>query len=181
MKYFILFLLLLSSLTCAAAVYMQVDQNGNTSYSDSPGPAAVKVDVPTGNSVSSSTPQPTAKQTNMPEPTGETVVAAGDTPRKPYTEFLIADPTDQETFQNQRDIGIELKSEPNLQKKDKIQLFLDGVPYGEPQPSVHLRILQVARGTHVIYAVLLDNDNQVLKKSNIVTIYIHYASVGGAG
>jgi hypothetical protein len=174
MKYLIL-LLLSVSLVCGAAVYMQTDANGNVSYSDSPSPNAKMVDVPTPSTIQTSTPQ---KKTHA-SSEGEDAPALGPTPHQAYTDFTIRSPEDQQTFQNQREIPVEVSATPHLQKNDSIQLYVDGKKYREPWFTQHMEIYQVDRGTHTISAELLDGTKVALKTSNTVTIYIHYAALGG--
>lgn len=184
---YILLLLCFVSLVCYAAVYMQVDKNGAVSYSDSATPTSVAVDVPEGNTVSAPEP-PQSKTRNVKNPSigpnkdgGWDVNPAVPASYLPYTSFTIVSPVDEQTFQNQRDIPVEFALEPKLQQRDTIQLYVDGKPYREPWATQHAAIYQVDRGTHTIYAELLDKDRKMLKTSNTVTIFIHYASTNGAG
>jgi hypothetical protein len=174
---FILLLLLFVSLVCGAAVFMQTDSNGNFSYSDSPSPNAKQIDVPMLSTIQTA-PAVTARRKG---PDGESQPGGlGPTLHQPYTQFQIVSPQDQQTFQNQRDIPVELDAMPRLQKNDSIQLYVDGVKYREPWFSQHCEIYLLDRGTHTVYAELLDSDGAALKTSNSVTIFIHYHSVGGS-
>jgi hypothetical protein len=178
MMRYLLFLLLFVSLVCGAAVYMQTDSNGNVSYSDSPSPNAKQIDVPAPSTIQTA-PAVTTKAKGGGD--AASAGALGPTPHKPYTQFQITSPQDQQTFQNQRDIPVELDANPRLQRGDGIQLYVDGAKYRDPWFSQHAAIYLLDRGTHTIYAVLLDNTGAPLKQSNAVTIYIHYAALGGGG
>jgi hypothetical protein len=178
MKYF-LFLLLFVSLVCCATVYMQTDKNGDTTYSDSASPNAVAIVVPEGGSISSAPPPPPPKADKNSLASGGDAPALGPIPYKPYTSFTLTSPVDQQTFQNQRDIPVEFSMEPALQRQDSIQVYVDGVPNRQPWSTPHAAIYQVDRGTHTIYAELLDNSKKVVKRSNTVTVFIHYAALGG--
>ena len=68
-----------------------------------------------------------------------------------------------------------------MQQQDSIQLYLDGMPYRDPWFTPHTALYQVNRGSHTVYGVLLDSKRKVIKQSNAVTIYIHYAAIGGSG
>ena len=178
MKYF-LFLLLCVSLVCGAAVYMQTDSNGNVAYSDAPSPNAKQIDVPAPSTIETA-PAVTTKPRDNGGGAGD-AGALGPTPHKPYTQFGITSPQDQQTYQNQRDIPVEFDANPRLQRGDSIQVYVDGAKYRDPWFSQHAAIYLLNRGTHTVSAVLLDNTGAPLKQSNAVTIYIHYAALGGGG
>jgi hypothetical protein len=174
MRYYLFCLLLCFSLTSYATIYEETDKNGDITFTDVPtGSAAKKVDIANGNVTQLPAPTPPPDITN--NPATATSAKAGATGA--YSTFLITSPTDQFTFQNQRDIPVEVKLDPELKKGDTIRLFVDGAPVGSPFNNTHLSIKQLDRGTHKIYAVLLDENQSQLKQSNAVTIYVHYASV----
>lgn len=170
MKYILSMILLLAAFVCNAAVYMQVDPNGTATYTDVPSVNAQKVDPNGYGSAQAS--QSSQQTSNASTP----AIVANAEAKKPYTTFLISSPVDQQTFQNQRDITVEIKIQPDLQKGDKIQAFLDGKPVGDAVASTHLQLKQLDRGTHQINAVLIGDNQANLKQSNSVTVFIHYAS-----
>jgi hypothetical protein len=171
---YLLLLLMFVSLVCAAAVYMQTDSNDNVSYSDTPSPNAKQVDVPMPSTIQTAPAVTTKHKVDESEAQG-----LGPTEHQPYTEFEIASPQDQQTFQNTRDIPVELDAAPRLQKGDSIQLFVDGAKYRDPWFTQHTAIYLLDRGTHTITAELMDDKGQPLKTSNTVTVFIHYAALGG--
>jgi hypothetical protein len=178
---YILFLLLFVTLVCGAAVYMQVNKDGSVSYSDSPSVNAVQIDVPEGSTVSGPPPPPAKKQIAQNDNAAAPPGALGPTPYLPYTAFVIETPVDQQTFQNQRDIPIEFTLAPPLQGQDSIQLYVDGKRYRDPWFTPHTAIYQEERGTHTVYGELLDSHKKVIKTSNTITIYVHFAAVGASG
>ncbi|OGT50950.1 MAG: hypothetical protein A3F17_08165 [Gammaproteobacteria bacterium RIFCSPHIGHO2_12_FULL_41_15] len=95
-----------------------------------------------------------------------------------YTTFALTAPEEQQTFQNQRTIPVVLTVDPALRTGDKIQLLVDGEPYGDPQAQTGLTLQNLPRGTHAIQATLLDKTGQPIKTSNAATIYVHYANIG---
>lgn len=177
MKYLFSFLLLfIFTASDAATVYKQTDENGNITYSDIPEKNANVMVIPE----TQTTPSPTTQNTPTVNSTtpNTTTVNSAEPERKPYTSFSIASPTDQVTFQNQRQIPVNIQLEPQLQEGDKIQLYVDGNPYGEPVASAQLQVNQLDRGTHTLSAVLLDKKKTVVKTSKTITIYIQYARLG---
>jgi hypothetical protein len=89
----------------------------------------------------------------------------------------IASPKNQETLQNQQPtIPVIVNVEPSLQNNDKIQIFVDGQPWGPALKSTTFDLPKIDRGTHQIYAVILSDNNEVLKQTTSITIFVHYAS-----
>jgi hypothetical protein len=183
MKTILFISLLIFSLIGSAAIYMQTDKNGQVTYSDTPTPGAQII------TLSGTTPTPTtaskpahAATTSAP-PTSTTDVQAATreeiTPRVPYTKFMIDSPVDNQTITNQNTIPVVLLLSPGLQKGDTAQIYVDGTAAGSPAASTNLELPRIDRGTHQLYAVLLDENNHPLKQSQTITVYIHYAQVGG--
>jgi hypothetical protein len=168
MKYLLSFLLIFYTAYCTASVYQQTDDSGTAVYSDIPlSPTSKQVDLSntTEGQISSS---PSATPTK-------------DVPSKPakkeYITFAISSPTDQQTIQNEPVITVKFKVEPELQKGDMIQVFLDGTPQGKPTASTTVNLDLVQRGQHQLSATLMDANQATLKQSNLVTIFVHRASV----
>jgi hypothetical protein len=177
MRYF-LFLLLFVTLVCGAAVYMQVDKNGGVSYSDNPSENATVVNVPQINTVS--TPQPPVlKKIKNANTANQEAPPLGPTKHVDYSDFSITSPQDQQTFQNERDIPVEVNLVPALQLNDTIQLYVDGKKYRDPWATPHLEIYLLDRGQHTVSADLLDDHGIAVLHSNTVTIFVHYHSIGG--
>jgi hypothetical protein len=174
-KLMLILLLFVPLLAHAEQVYMQTDQNGNVTYSDTPADNAKPVNLPQ----ISTAPAPQPKQVplatapaTMPVP-----VPVGN---KPYIEFDLMQPIDQATIQNQPSIPVDVKVAPELQPGDKVQIMLDGAPWGPPAPAIHFVFNAPERGTHTLSAELINASQQVIKETNTVTVYIHQAHNGGA-
>ena len=63
-----------------------------------------------------------------------------------------------------------------LNISEKLQLLLDGSPYGLPQTSTEWTLKNVNRGTHLVTVVAL-KDGKRIASSPIITIYLHRPSV----
>jgi hypothetical protein len=175
-KLMLIILLLIPLMADADQVYMQTDQNGNVTYSDMPADNARPVNLPQV----STAPAPQPKQAPAAAPAPTTTPVPVPVGNKPYTEFDLVSPVDQETIQNQPSIPVEVKVEPELQPGDKVQIMLDGAPWGPPAPSIHFVFNAPERGTHTMSAELINGSQQVIKETNTVTVYIHQAHNGGA-
>jgi hypothetical protein len=174
MKYILLFFCFIS-FAQAATIYKQIDEKGNITYSDTPLKNSKVIIVPDQSSTRSS---PKSKTVSTP---------TTSTPTQPneqhlsYKTFDIISPTDQQTFQNQRQIPVQINIEPDLQPGDKIQLYLDGNPYASPEARTTLELNELDRGSHTITAVIFDKNHSILKSSKTITVFIQYARLGGTG
>lgn len=172
MRYIISFLILFSISVCHADIYMQKDSNGNTTYSDTPFNNATRVDLSNQHSASfQSSPQilPAAKSS---EP-NKTPALSSDIKTNEYTEFMISSPKDQDSIQNQAVLPVNIILKPELKSGDTIQLLLDGKLTGNPSTSTNLQLGQLDRGQHELSAIIVNSNQQVVKKSNSVTFFFH--------
>ena len=169
MKYFIS-LLFFITLNGYAQVYEQQDQQGNTTYSDLPLQASKEVSA---QSSSTNTSTITSTNTTSSLPIKKLTV---ENKNHLYNTFSITTPKNQETIQNQPLIPVKLKLDPKLQEGDRIQLMLDGKPWGNPEANNEINMSLVDRGTHQLSAVIFDKNQTVIKQSETITIYVHHAS-----
>lgn len=177
MKY-LLMLLLLIPVFGIAAVYTQTDSNGNTIYSDTPFENSQKIEIPqSASTVTTPVEKPQVQQPAASSPTTTSAPETGSTTQT-YTEFLIKSPTDQQTFQNEREIPVEVSVKPDLQKDDTIQLFIDGQAYGNPVTSTHIVTKQLDRGLHTVYVVLYNQSKSIIKKSGTIIFFVQFAHLG---
>ncbi len=183
MKYLAAIILFFLSCVCFAAIYLQTDPEGNVVYSDTPGENATTIVLPNGEN-NISIPKTPASSSTAPANSGPAMTASGPEaaptggPHKAYTTFLITDPSDQATFQNQRDIPVTIKMDPPLQEGDKVQLYVDGLPSGPASGDLtQLAIHQVDRGQHQLSAAILDAEDHVLNKTDNLTFFIHYSAI----
>lgn len=184
MKYLVSLALILITLICYADVYMHKDKEGNVIYSDTP-PDKGAVKLPYADEEEPGTPTPSSEEgmppeTQTEEPPAKTDFITVQPTKQPYTNFSIQSPADQATFQNQPIIPVDIKVEPDLQEDDSIQLYMDGKPLGPPLRGTHFELNNIDRGTHQLYAELIDDKKNRLKQTNIITIYVHKAHLGTA-
>lgn len=168
MKRVLLSLILLYTCISFASIYMEQQKSGSITYSDTPSASSKQIGLPASTNTA-----PSFQSTPVPiKPTSAPATASTETTTA-YTTFQITSPKDQESLQNQTGIAVEIKIDPELKKGDKIQLLLDNKLVGTPQASTHLSISLPDRGTHQIYAVVIDPTEKILQQSNTVTIYYH--------
>jgi hypothetical protein len=181
MRFLILILLILASSAYSQQnqlIYKTIDANGSTTFSEKPlNSNSVSVVLPTANTAPSTTSTSTI-QTVPSVPVTNTIVI--ENTKKEYTTFDITSPANEETIQNQPVIPVSINLIPALQLGDKIQIYLDGAPWGQAMPSTKFEFTAPDRGTHVIYAEILDKNLKILKRTNSNTIYVHQAHIGSA-
>jgi hypothetical protein len=182
MKIKLFILLLIISTLSFADVYQNTDENGNISYSDIPSNDQSK--RLSNSEISQSSTVVTTSSNPEPNSTGESInnnpgsnTADNKAIKKPYVQFAITSPANETTIQNQSTIPIDVNVDPPLQEGDKIQILLDGIPWGAPNSTTHFEFPQPDRGVHIISAKLIDKNQITLKQSNAVRIYIHRAHI----
>ncbi len=165
---YVLFLLLFITFNSDAAIYQQQDPQGNITYSDVPLSGSKTVTQPQSNT-STITQTPSTPNVSLKKPTTPNANSV-------YNNFSISIPQDQATIQNQPEFTVKLALEPSLQNGDKIQVILDGQPWGTPEASTAINMPLVDRGSHQLSARIIDKNQQVIKETQTITIYVHHAS-----
>ncbi len=151
-----------------ADIYMLTDKNGNVTYTDTPDRDAQKVEIASP-PIHDIPPAPASVVEN-----NKVAVLATSEQKKPYKVFEITSPLNEETIHNQPNIMIILATEPKLQTGDKIQIFVDNKPVGNPSEKTQIDIGHPDRGIHQVKAVIIDENQRILKISPAITIYVHY-------
>ncbi|MHB1948175.1 MAG: DUF4124 domain-containing protein [Gammaproteobacteria bacterium] len=178
---FLALLLCAISSSFAAEVFQQTDSNGNVVYSDMPlNPDAKKITIDSQYKTNKEAVGGVARTSEPVTQTGSAnafVLQSAAPLNKTHTVFLINSPKDQETIYNQPIITINIKIEPQLDEGEKIQLLFDGAPKGPPVAATQFALENVDRGTHQLAAALIDKNNQVIKETDTITIYVHHTSI----
>lgn len=141
-------------------MYVKQEANGDIIYSDKPIPATKPVLAPKIVTADKKT------KDNKPNPFDTRLI---------YKKFHITSPLDKEIIQSLTAVLVDLKVEPALQQDDKIQLFIDGKPLGEPSNNTHINTDITEKGLHEIYGILIDKDKNIVMQSNVITINIREA------
>ena len=176
-KYFHIISLLIVSLglglvvlPLTAAVYKNVDEAGNVTYSDEP---QKKGDQPV------SLPEPTVVEI-APAPKSST---SSEGQRKPaqekavkYDSVEIVSPANDETIRsNSGDITVQVSSSPALQGSHLYVIMMDGAKVHESAAS-SVTLTNVDRGSHTVVAHIQDEKEQFLASSNPITFHLLRAS-----
>ena len=75
---------------------------------------------------------------------------------------IIAPEQDAAVRNNAGNLTVTVQVLPSLQKGHLVQILLDGVPQGEPQPTLQVALTNLDRGTHALQARIVDAGGNVV-------------------
>jgi hypothetical protein len=164
----ILFTLLSVACTAAlaATVYKWVDENGVVHYSDQPHENAEKVTI--------AAPQTYSAQRGY----GASATSAAAKKANPYTSCTVAQPANDETFQNTDSVSVAAQSSPPPYGGDQMVLLLDGAKVPNfPTSGGSVTINPIDRGQHSLQAVVQDASGKPVCQSASVSFTVLQASL----
>jgi len=162
-----------SSMTAATTkIYHWVDENGKSHYSDTAALGTQEIHVVNTNIVKSDNVQPPTTRNNP--------SAVKADPAIIYQADIISPEDDRPLRSNDGSIDIQVKTTPEKEPTQKLQLFLDGRALGSPQISSTIRAENIDRGTHQVQVQLLDESGKVLARTQVVTVHLQRISSGSA-
>lgn len=168
MRIAFLLLLLLPAASASADLYKWKDEQGNTVYGDNP-PKHVKAERLTPPPLSTY-PGSTAGA----QKPAATVRPAEGKDDVLYRQLSIASPGHDEAIRsNSGEVTVQVRSDPPLDTAagHKIRVYLNGRSMAT-QPASTFTLTEVERGTHLLYAEVLDNAGKSLRKSEIVQFHL---------
>lgn len=171
MRRYLACLLLLICVPAMAQIYKYTDANGNTAFSNQPpdGTKAEAVELKPLNSVEAQRPvAPAASQGTSQNPAEQPV----------YQRLELTDlPGDATVRANDGTFTLNVAVEPRLQAGHRLQLLIDGTPYGQASNLPRLQVVNLARGEHS-FAVVVQDARGVIQQSPNVTLSIQRVAVG---
>jgi hypothetical protein len=168
-------LLLVSTLTLAQSLMAQqifrtTDEHGNVIFTDKPPASSTtteSVELPPTNT----TPATPIPQRTEPEPEPEEPESAG-------FKVAITVPTNETTIpMGPGNFSVTVKVEPALGQGASLQLYMDGIPWGDPQRNKSWALTNVFRGGHDITVAVVDEEGQHLASSEPVRVYVLRPSI----
>lgn len=147
-----------------AKVYVWRDENGVLVFSDSPRPDAEEV---------------TVKEESAILPSVDTSILD----IKPQViedkyEVVITQPEQNATIRdNSGSVYVAGGIKPIFKRGYRVQLYVDGNPYKDPQTHSMFALRNIDRGEHQIKLELINDKGKVIASSVPVTFYMHRASV----
>ncbi len=169
-----LLVLLLPLLICATAsaqIYRTTDEQGNVVFTDTPpqGVAREEVELPPTNTAPPPPPRPDLAPR---EP------AADEEPAGVEYGVVITVPADETTIpMGPGNFSVSAVVRPSLGADERLQLFVDAVPWGEPQKVPSWSLTNVFRGAHDITVAVIDSAGSHLAVSEPVRVYVLRPSV----
>ena len=181
MKRAIVILIILLPIVGLGAIYERKDAQGNATYSDEPTTGSRKVTLQPQTIVPGMTKKQTKTILDKSKTKDKTKKgSSSDVPAAEYYKGItVAYPNNEQTFQNQRDISVGIDVKPPLRSTEKLQLLVDGTPFGKPSSSNIVTWKTNTRGTHQIQAIILNEKGDTVRTSKPVKIFVHLAHVGG--
>ncbi|MCX4190100.1 DUF4124 domain-containing protein [Methylophaga sp. OBS3] len=177
MKYWPL-ILLFTAITATAGVYRSVDENGNVVFTDQPAENAEKIVLPQA-SVYTPVDVPEEITSNEFDDQSEQLDGEDMPPAPSYALQIVSPQDDQAIRVNDGNLTVNIQIQPalNQQRGDLIQLQMDGLPYGDPRPSLSFGLPNVDRGTHTLSAVVMNINGEVLANSPEIKFHLQRNSI----
>lgn len=156
-----------------AQVYRWVDEDGVVHYTDRPVEGAEVVDLPESRGTTFRRPAP------LPSAAPPAAAEQDDDQEFTYQSFRIVQPSDEETLWNiGATLDVSLSLTPGLREGHEIEVWFDGSVLESREPaSLSFTVPEVYRGTHNLWARVLDSSGRVLIQSNEITFYVQQTSV----
>ena len=168
-------LLLVSTLTIAQGLMAQqifrtTDEQGNVIFTDKPPASSTTteaVDLPPTNTTPATPIPPRPK----PKPEREEPEAAG------ITVAITVPPNETTIPLGPGNFAVNVDVEPALGQGATLQLYMDGIPWGDPQRNNSWALTNVFRGAHDITVAVVDEQGQHLASSEPVRVYVLRPSI----
>jgi hypothetical protein len=167
------FALVLAGSMALAQAYRWVDENGVIHYSDRPQPGAEEVELESP-PAATIPPRPRARPGRTPSGAsgleGDAEVTVG------YDTLEIASPAAEETLWNIGGVlSVSLDLQPDLKQGHQVRVYFDGNP--QPVNSTQFQLQEVWRGVHNLQAEVLDQNGQLLIRSQPTRFYVQQTTI----
>jgi hypothetical protein len=164
------FALVLAASMALAQAYRWVDENGVVHYSDRPQAGAEEVELESGPAVSTPAPRRTPASRRGPEDDQAVDAAAR------YDALEIATPAAEETLWNIGGVlNVSLDLQPALKQGHQLRVYFDGNP--QAVNSTQFQLQEVYRGVHNLQAEVLDENGQLLIRSQPSRFYVQQTTI----
>lgn len=158
------------------AIYRTTDENGNMVFTDAPPAGSKQSEVVTIQPINT-TPAPEIRELTP----AEHEAAAGNKTAALGSIVTITKPRNNETIPSgPGNFSTAVKVKPQLDKTQSLQLFLDGVPWGEPQRASTWSLSNIFRGEHELTVGIVDPAGTTVSLSEPVTVYVQRPTINNA-
>ncbi len=152
-------------------IYHWIDKEGNSHFSDTADPNTEEVQLKEQNVFVEEFSAPPASPTQD-MLTDEAVIE--------YVATIVSPTDDQAIRSNEGTINIQVSTTPEKENSQKLQLYLDGVALGQPQISPTISAQNIDRGTHQLEVHLIDENDKLLAKTQVVTVHLQRVHINRA-
>jgi hypothetical protein len=153
-----------------AQVYRWVDEDGVIHYSDTPHPGAEEVQLP------GSEPPPPGAGFETAQRTLPTNGEPPDTRPFDYQGLRFVAPAPEETLWNiEGQLTVRLDLQPGLRSGHQVRVYFDGEP--RTVNGLQFELEEVWRGTHNLQAEVLNDQGQLMIRSEPIRFYVHQTSI----
>ena len=152
-------------------IYKITDKNGQVTYTD------VAPEVSEHTVEEYRIQKPNAAMPVVPETAAHRREPAPESAIPQYVT-LISQPTDGTTIpMGPGNFMVEANISPRLGISERLQLEIDGTPFGPPQQQAHWQLTNIFRGTHGLRVMRLDDSGSTVDTSEISTVFVLRPSV----
>jgi hypothetical protein len=153
-------------------MWMWVDANGVTHYSDRPVPGAKLV------SITSIEPVGGSQQVIPPAPSSTPRPANRAPPATQYQLLEFFEPENDESFfGTDVEVSVRLRSEPELAAGDRLRVYLDGKLLEGQQTGMEYSLSGLDRGAHSLAAQIVDAQGNERVRAEPLTFHIRQPTV----
>ncbi|ARU90170.1 DUF4124 domain-containing protein [Pseudomonas sp. M30-35] len=155
MRTLIACLLLAAALPASAQIYKYTDANGNTVFTNEPpdGAKTEVIELPKTNTVEMQTPK---------APISDDSTEAPAEAQASYQVLELTGIPDEAALRaNNGTFSVGVNIQPRLSPAHRLQLVLDGQPYGEPSNVPRLQLNNIDRGEHSLAVQVISATNTV--------------------
>jgi hypothetical protein len=167
--------LVLAGSMALAQAYRWVDENGVIHYSDRPQPGAEEVELESPPAVDTP-PRSQASRPARTPPGARGFEGDADEVTVGYDTLDIASPAAEETLWNIGGVlNVSLDLQPDLKEGHQLRVYFDGNP--QQVNSTQFQLQEVWRGVHNLQAEVLDQNGQLLIRSQPSRFYVQQTTI----
>jgi len=168
----LLLALLLTPLATMAQIYRTTDEQGNVVFTDTPPPEGAgreEVEIQQINTTPPPEPRPDlAPSEKEPEE---------DSGKVEYGVAITAPANETTIPMGPGNFSVSAVVRPSLGVNHRLQLLMDGAPWGEPQTAASWDLTNVFRGAHDVTIAVMDSEGDHLMVSEPVRVYVLRPSI----
>ena len=151
-----------------SSIYRTTDENGNVVFTDAPNAGTQKAERIENPHINSMPPPP-----NTPAASSKNSGRKSDKNEAAGHDVTITSPKNETTIPNgPGNFSVSARVTPALGNGLSLQLYMDGVPWGEPQVSASWSLTNVFRGEHQLTVGVVNAAGESSGTSEPVTVFV---------